>query len=826
MSETELLNAFRKEQSEEAFAELVRRYAGLVYSVAKRRLANAALAEDITQIVFIRFAKTPPRVRSHGELVAWLHRTTLNVAIDAWRSETRRRSREQQVAVMEPGTNTAWEDISPKLDEALNQLNDEDRQALLLRFFGRKAMRDVGVALGVSEDAAKMRVSRAVGRLRTQLGVGGAACSVAVLGTMLTEHSVEAAPGQLISRLAAMRMPAAVGVVGMGGLAGGLQGIFRLKLAAGAVVLGLIGVSVVYLLRSSDTPASELVSSPPTQAIGEPAEKASRERFDTTDFNASVAPPTRAVKILFHVLDAETGGGLADAQIHFVFFGPGGEGEGHDMLTDKNGDASIPEPEDPTRNSGPNVFVTAEGHVPKVVGFSQGAVPSDYTMRLDPAMTAGGVVVDEEGSPVGGVKILVEGPGNKLDQMENVDFQTCPVTNREDGTWSCSYIPKDYTNEIHFILKKPGYAATFPVVPVVRVDLTNLVLVINRGFTIRGHVTGTHQPVADAKIRILTEIPNKRQSAKTDEHGDFTIAGVPSDAVPVFLHDQPPLETNNAGGVVIRASDTMIPAGKPTPLTGEDLRRLERLRSEVQADLARQKALLERLKKLTGEELVQTISTTGMHDPTLSSLVEQLASREQELASLNNGLGPQDSEAQETDAIAAELKEKIDTRVRGVLLGLDQKVSSLDQGLNKLQSVVDKANSPGPERQAPLHVELVVQAKGFAPQTAIVDLLDATNVANFTLSQGNVFRGRVLDEAGNPISNAVVQTDRDFKNQIATRFEWRAHTDADGRFEWDSAPAEEICYWFEADGYKAIRGLPLRADTGDHEIALKTKAVK
>ncbi|MDB6110597.1 MAG: polymerase, sigma-24 subunit, subfamily, partial [Pedosphaera sp.] len=126
MSEFELLHAFRSDRSEAAFAELVRRYAGLVYSVAKRRLANGTLAEDITQLVFIRLAKTPPNVQSHGELVAWLHRTTVHVTIDAWRSESRRRNREQLAAVMEttPTENAIWEELSPDLDEALNQLKD------------------------------------------------------------------------------------------------------------------------------------------------------------------------------------------------------------------------------------------------------------------------------------------------------------------------------------------------------------------------------------------------------------------------------------------------------------------------------------------------------------------------------------------------------------------------------------------------------------------------------------------------------------------------------------------------------------------------------
>jgi len=157
MNETELLQVFKGSWPEEAFAALVRRYAGLVYSIAKRRLANASLAEDITQIVFIRFAKNLPPVKNSAELAAWLHRTTVNVTIDLWRSENRRRARELQAAVMEPATpeTAVWEEISPKLDEALNQLNDDDRQALFLRFFSRKSMRELGDILGVSEDAAK-----------------------------------------------------------------------------------------------------------------------------------------------------------------------------------------------------------------------------------------------------------------------------------------------------------------------------------------------------------------------------------------------------------------------------------------------------------------------------------------------------------------------------------------------------------------------------------------------------------------------------------------------------------------------------------------------
>ena len=126
--------------------------------------------------------------------------------------------------------------------------------------------------------------------------------------------------------------------------------------------------------------------------------------------------------------------------------------------------------------------------------------------------------------------------------------------------------------------------------------------------------------------------------------------------------------------------------------------------------------------------------------------------------------------------------------------------------------------------EGPLHVDLAVQADSFAAHSGTVKLIDPTNVVNFTLLPGRLFHGRVLDEAGAPITRAVVRTDYDFKKQIANRFDWDTLTDENGRFEWNSAPVEEISYWFEADGFDIIRGLPLPSDGSDHEIILKRKA--
>jgi len=159
MSGNDLLAEFREKRAEAPFAELVRRYTNFVYSVGKRRTANEALAQEVTQLVFVKLAKTPPKLRGEAELVAWLHRTTVNLSIDLWRSENRRRRREEHAVAMQadPAPDVAWNELAPVVDEALNDLTDADRQAILLRFFDQKSMRDVGAVFGVSEDAGQPR---------------------------------------------------------------------------------------------------------------------------------------------------------------------------------------------------------------------------------------------------------------------------------------------------------------------------------------------------------------------------------------------------------------------------------------------------------------------------------------------------------------------------------------------------------------------------------------------------------------------------------------------------------------------------------------------
>lgn len=162
-SDPELLARFVADGCEDSFANLVRRYLGLVYAAALRQVQSPQLAEEIAQSVFLDLARSAPRLAKTTILPAWLYEVTRRTAIDTIRREVRRQRREQTASEMNTLTNDTenWLQIAPLLDDAMQALEELDRNALLLRFFDNQSLRAVGTALGISEDAAQKRVRRA-----------------------------------------------------------------------------------------------------------------------------------------------------------------------------------------------------------------------------------------------------------------------------------------------------------------------------------------------------------------------------------------------------------------------------------------------------------------------------------------------------------------------------------------------------------------------------------------------------------------------------------------------------------------------------------------
>lgn len=208
VSDADLLERFQVAPDEESFRRLAERHLPMVWSTA-RRLANgdAALAEDISQVVLADFAKKAPGLPQGCVGAAWLHRHTCFTARKMVRTEIRRRLREHTAAqiqldhAMTSENDPLWLDAAPHLDAALDQLGRGDREALLLRFWQGRDHRAIGSAMGLSEDTARKRVARAVEKLRGVMRRRGVILSTAILTGFLTDHAMATVPAALLARL-------------------------------------------------------------------------------------------------------------------------------------------------------------------------------------------------------------------------------------------------------------------------------------------------------------------------------------------------------------------------------------------------------------------------------------------------------------------------------------------------------------------------------------------------------------------------------------------------------------------------------------------------
>ena len=204
-SDLELLRDYAAHTSEAAFRELVARHTDLVYSAALRQVESSHTAADIAQSIFLDLARKASHLIAENHpsasIVGWLHRATRYAVLSHLRDSQRQRANERQAMeqlLTNSDASVDWEQIRPTLDEALDQLGDEDREALLLRYFKNQNLRAIGQQLGVSEDAMQKRVSRALEKLRDFFSKRGIAVGSGGLALIVSANAVQAAPAGLV----------------------------------------------------------------------------------------------------------------------------------------------------------------------------------------------------------------------------------------------------------------------------------------------------------------------------------------------------------------------------------------------------------------------------------------------------------------------------------------------------------------------------------------------------------------------------------------------------------------------------------------------------
>jgi RNA polymerase sigma factor (sigma-70 family) len=232
-----LLQRFTRNRDAEAFSELVRHNAGLVYGTCVRILTDSHRAADVTQDTFFQLMRSAETIT--GSVSSWLHGVATKKAIDLIRRDSSRRRREAKYAMAKQVQAEKWDDISAHVDEALGKLDEQTRDILIQRFFKGIKMAEIGKQFGLSQPSISRRVDAGVLALRNKLRKRGIIVAAITLTTLLGESAVEAAPAAVLHELGKMAI-----VGGARDVAGAVVMSLKAKVVT-AVAVAAVGAGTV-----------------------------------------------------------------------------------------------------------------------------------------------------------------------------------------------------------------------------------------------------------------------------------------------------------------------------------------------------------------------------------------------------------------------------------------------------------------------------------------------------------------------------------------------------------------------------------------------------
>ncbi len=245
-ADSALLARWASNRDQRAFEILIRRHLDWVFASALRQVRDPHLAEDVTQATFSLLVRKARVLTHHAHLTGWLFRAVRLLSLEALRAHRRRRRHEShlqelhmrdQLTTPHDQPQADWSRMEQVLDASVARLRESDRRIILLRFYQRLSHRAIATHIGITEDAAKMRLSRALERLRKLLPAAASALPLIALDRALWSNAAPAAPHHLVSQIVqAGFSPASASLPWLKGL--GLVMSLK-KVAAVVIVLAL-----------------------------------------------------------------------------------------------------------------------------------------------------------------------------------------------------------------------------------------------------------------------------------------------------------------------------------------------------------------------------------------------------------------------------------------------------------------------------------------------------------------------------------------------------------------------------------------------------------
>jgi RNA polymerase sigma factor (sigma-70 family) len=287
-----LLRSYATDGDAAAFAELVRRYADMVYATARRVTGSATAAEDVAQDCFLRLAQCSAAVS--GSLAAWLHRTSLNRSLEVVRSERARKQREAAAAVAVQGIgDDDSRELIARVDEALAALPDDLRVPLTEHFLCGRSQVEIATESGLSQSTISRRIEAGLDKLRRRLRAAGATpAAVAALPLVFGEGAQAAAPQGLraaLTKIGLSGVRPATAAAADAGISDALIGPVALISSVAVIVLG----GGLWFLTHPSSPSPARVAVPATASATQPgatqsAAAASADE-DVDDFDGILA---------------------------------------------------------------------------------------------------------------------------------------------------------------------------------------------------------------------------------------------------------------------------------------------------------------------------------------------------------------------------------------------------------------------------------------------------------------------------------------------------------------------------------------------------------